>query len=93
MAVGDCGDIIYLSETKAIVVFVDRLSKMAQLAPCWNDMGAEEFGQIFVREKSMPYKMPHTPLYPATLAQRATKSETTCRALSPSAHEMPLNSS
>ena len=43
-----------LPETKAghtaIVVFVDRLSKMVHFAPCWNDMGAEEFAQIFVRE-------------------------------------------
>ena len=34
----------------AIVVFVDRLSKMVHFAPCWNNMGAEEFAQIFVRE-------------------------------------------
>jgi len=88
--VGDCGDIIYLPETKAILVFVDWLSKMAQFASCWNDVGAEELAQIFVI--FMPHKMPHTPLYPATLAQRAAKSETTCRAKSHSAHEMPLNS-
>ncbi len=34
----------------AIMVFVDRLSKMVHCAPCRNDMGAEEFAQIFVRE-------------------------------------------
>ena len=43
-----------LPETKAghtaIVVFVDQLSKLVHFAPCWNDMGAEEFAQIFVRE-------------------------------------------
>ncbi len=43
-----------LPETKAghtaIVVFVDWLSKMVHFAPCWNDMGAEEFAQILVRE-------------------------------------------
>ncbi len=32
------------------MVFVDRLSKMVHCAPCRNDMGAEEFAQIFVRE-------------------------------------------
>ena len=46
--------IMDLPETKAghtaIVVFVDRLSKMVHFAPCWNDMGAEEFAQIFVRK-------------------------------------------
>ena len=89
---GACGGIIYLPETKAILVFVDQLSKMAQFASCWNDVGAEELAQIFVREIFMPHKMPHTPLYPATLAQRAATSETTCRAKSHSAHEMPLNS-
>ena len=43
-----------LPDTKAghtaIVVFVDRLSKMVHFAPCWHDMGAEEFAQIFLRE-------------------------------------------
>jgi len=34
----------------AIVVFVDRLSKMVHFAPCWNTLGAQEFAQIFVRE-------------------------------------------
>ena len=43
-----------LPETKAghtaVVVFVDQLSKLVYLAPCWNDMGAEEFAEIFLRE-------------------------------------------
>jgi len=30
-------------------VLVDWLSKMVHFAPCWNDMGAEEFARIFVR--------------------------------------------
>ena len=34
----------------AIVVFVDRLSKMVRLAPCWNTLGAQEFAQIFTRD-------------------------------------------
>jgi len=32
----------------AIVVFVDRLSKMVHFAPCWNTLGAQECAQIFV---------------------------------------------
>lgn len=41
-----------LPETKAgrTVVSVDWLSKMVHFAPCWNDMGAGESAQIFVRE-------------------------------------------
>ena len=43
-----------LPETKAghtvVAVFVDRLSKMVHFSPCWNDMGAEEFAQILVRD-------------------------------------------
>ena len=43
-----------LPETKAghtaVEVFVGRLSKMVYFAPCWNDMGAEEFAQVFVEE-------------------------------------------
>jgi len=41
-----------LPETKAghTVVSVDWLSKMVHFAPCWNDMGAGEFAQVFVRE-------------------------------------------
>ena len=34
----------------AICVFVDRLSKMVHFAPCWNDLGSQEFAQIFLRE-------------------------------------------
>ena len=34
----------------AILVFVDRLSKMVHFAPCWNDVGAQEFAQIFLRK-------------------------------------------
>ena len=34
----------------AIVVFVDRLSKMVHLAPCWNTLGAQKFAQIFTRD-------------------------------------------
>ena len=34
----------------AIVVFVDRLSKMVHFAPCWNTLGAQEFAQLFVQE-------------------------------------------
>jgi hypothetical protein len=34
----------------AVVVFVDRLSKMVHFAPCWNTLAAQEFAQIFVRE-------------------------------------------
>jgi len=34
----------------AILVFVDRLSKMVHFAPCWNDIGSQEFAQIFLRE-------------------------------------------
>jgi len=33
----------------AILVFVDRLSKMVHFAPCWNDIGSQEFAQIFLR--------------------------------------------
>ena len=32
----------------AIVVFVDRLSKMVRLAPCRKDTSAEQFAQIFL---------------------------------------------
>lgn len=34
----------------AILVFVDRLSKMVHFAPCWNDIGAQEFVQVFLRD-------------------------------------------
>lgn len=37
----------------AILVSVDRLSKMVHFAPCWtcwNDVGAQEFAMIFPRE-------------------------------------------
>lgn len=42
----------------AIVVFVDRLSKMVHLAPCWNIFGAQEFAQIFVREIFSKHGLP-----------------------------------
>lgn len=32
----------------AILVFVDRLSRMVHFAPCWNDIGSQEFAQIFL---------------------------------------------
>ena len=31
----------------AIVVFVDRLSKMVRLAPCWNTLGAQECSFVY----------------------------------------------
>ena len=34
----------------AILVCVDRLSKMVHFAPCWNDTGAQEFALIFTRD-------------------------------------------
>ena len=42
----------------AIVVFVDRLSKMVHLAPCWNTLGAQEFSQIFVRDIFAKHGLP-----------------------------------
>ena len=58
-----------LPETKAghtaIVVFVDRLSRMVHFAR-WNDMGAEEFAQIIVRVICRLHLMPLDSLYPAT---------------------------
>ncbi len=57
-----------LPETKAghtaIVVFVDRLSRMVHFAR-WNDMGAEEFAQIIVRVICRLHLMPLDSLYPA----------------------------
>ena len=51
-----------LPETKAghtaIVVFVDRLSKMVHFAPAWNNMGAEEFAQILVTNVFRLHGMP-----------------------------------
>ncbi len=34
----------------AILVFVDRLSKMVHVAPCWNDTGAQECALMFTRD-------------------------------------------
>ena len=34
----------------AVVVFVDRLSKMVHRAPCWNTLCSQEFAQIFTRD-------------------------------------------
>lgn len=31
----------------ATLLFVDRLSKKVHFAPCWNDVGAQEFAQMF----------------------------------------------
>ena len=46
--------ITHLPPTKqghtAIVVFVDTLSKMVHFAPAWDDMGSEEFANLFMRE-------------------------------------------
>ena len=42
----------------AIVVFVDRLSKMVHFAPAWTDMGTEEFAQIFLREIFSKHGLP-----------------------------------
>ena len=42
----------------AIVLFVDRLSKMVHLAPCWNTVGAQEFTQIFVRDIFAKHGLP-----------------------------------
>ena len=42
----------------AILVFVDRLSKMVHFAPCWNDVGAQEFAQIFLREIFSKHGLP-----------------------------------
>ena len=42
----------------AILVFVDRLSKMVHFAPCWKDVGAQEFAQIFTREISAKHGPP-----------------------------------
>ena len=39
----------------AIVVFVDRLGKMA---PCWNTLGAQEFDQILVRDIFAKHGLP-----------------------------------
>ena len=46
--------VVNLPKTKAghtaILVSVGRLSKMVHFAPCWNDVGAQEFAQIFLRD-------------------------------------------
>ena len=51
-----------LPETKAghtaIVVFVDRLSKMVHFAPAWNNMGAEEFAQVLMTNIFRLHGMP-----------------------------------
>ena len=54
--------ITQLRETAAghlvIVVFVDRLSKMVHLAPCWDTLDAQEFSQIFVRDIFAKHELP-----------------------------------
>ena len=54
--------IVDLPKTKAghtaILVFVDRLSKMVHFAPCWNDVGAQEFAQIFLRDIFSKHGLP-----------------------------------
>ncbi len=51
-----------LPETKAgqttTLVFVNRLSKMAHFAPCWNDIGSQEFAQVFLREIFAKHGLP-----------------------------------
>ena len=42
----------------AMVVFMDRLSKIVHLAPCWNTLGAQEFSQIFVRDIFAKHGLP-----------------------------------
>ena len=71
MALGDCELIAHVPETQAghtaIVVFVDRLSKTVHFAPRWNDMGAEEFAQVLVKEIFRKQYMPSKSLYPVRL--------------------------
>ena len=42
----------------AIVVFVDAFSKMVHFAPAWDDMGSEEFAQVFMREVFRRHGLP-----------------------------------
>ncbi len=42
----------------AIFLFVDRLSKMVHFAPCWNDIGSQEFAQIFLRKFFAKHGLP-----------------------------------
>ena len=42
----------------AILLFVDRLSKMVHFAPCWNDIGSQEFAQIFLRDIFAKHGLP-----------------------------------
>ena len=42
----------------AIVVFVDKLSKMVHIAPCKTTCGAEEFANIFMHEVHRLHGMP-----------------------------------
>lgn len=42
----------------AIVVFVDRLSKMVRLVPVTTSIGAEEYAQVFVREVFAKHGLP-----------------------------------
>jgi hypothetical protein len=54
--------ITHLPPTKkghtAIVVFVDGLSQMVHFAPAWDDMGSEEFANLFLREISRRHGLP-----------------------------------
>ena len=51
-----------LPKTKAgqttTLVFVNRLSKMAHFAPCWNDIGSQEFAQVFLCEIFAKHGLP-----------------------------------
>ncbi len=42
----------------AILVFVDRLSKMVHFALCWSDIGSQEFAQIFLCEIFAKHGLP-----------------------------------
>ena len=42
----------------AIVVFVDRLSKMVHLAPCYNTLGAQSLAQIFTHDIFSKHGLP-----------------------------------
>ena len=42
----------------AIIVFVDRLSKMVHFVPAHTDMGSEEFAQVFLREVFAKHGLP-----------------------------------
>ena len=55
------------------MVFVDRLSKLVHLAPCWNTSCAQEFAQIFLHEIFAKHGLPHEIISDSPVSDKGTQ--------------------